>query len=513
LPYRRWWSPSTFSEKEARARYIRNLYPALEAPTGLPLTAPGPEGRPLSLGDLERLAEQYSPVIRSNAAAVDAAKGAAQQAGAYPNPNFAYEYDTVSTSAGRGTGYPGFMIEQVIKTGGKLKLQEAAAIMDLFTARLALRRARSDLHTQIRTAYLGVLVAQENVRINEALFRFTHGLYLVQVELSEKGAAAAYEPMGLRPLVLQAAVNVEQARYQYQASWRQLAAALGLPKMPPTEVVGRIDKLPVPEFDYDNVLERVLANHTDVGTAEIAIQKAQYNLEMAKLVPLPDVDVKIVAQKDNTAPPFKVAPSAQMTVTVPLWDQNKGGIRQAQSLLAQAAVGPEQAQLTLTGNLADAWNRYRTNRRLVETTRMQVYDQIRFYRAAYERRRSLPQDVAFADIVTAQQTLSGYIAAYLTALQAEWTAINDIANLLQTEDLFQAAPARDYRPLPDFEELLPPPCRKHGHCDGYVAPDGPFAPDAPPEQQPAPASEQAPTEEQAEPGNGRPEMLPPPETE
>ncbi len=439
---------------EQRRQYVRQLYPEIPPlPPERPL-ALGPEGRPISLADLQRLGETYSPTIKSAVAAVEAAKGAAKQAGAYPNPTFAYEHDTVETGP---AGYPGFFIDQVIKTGGKLTVAVAAATMDVLNAKLALRRARSDVRYAIRGNYFAVLVARENIKVSDALYRFTEEIYRVQVDLLDKGFAAPYEPMQLRPLVLQAQLNLIQARNQYEASWRQLSANLGLPDMPPSELDGRVD-MPVPVFEYNDVLAR-LGNHTDVLTALVSLQKAKYNLQAAKLVPLPDVDVRALVQKDYTTPPNQIAHSVSVTIPIPIWDQNKGGIHQAEMLLAQASVGPDQARNALINTLADAYYRYLTARRTVSISLQQVRDQVRAYRGLYARRQSLPGDVAFADVVTGQQTLATYIGNYITALGAQWQAVVDVANLLQTDDLFQGGPQEGMEPVPDLRFL--PPLPKH----------------------------------------------------
>jgi cobalt-zinc-cadmium efflux system outer membrane protein len=436
-----------------RHRYVMQMFPAIDPLPPLPRPAPSPLGHPLTLADLQQMGEEYSPTIKTAYAAVEAAKGTAFQAGQYPNPIMAYEHDTTATGS---AGYPGFYYDQLIKTGGKLTVAQAAATMDVFTAQLALRRARSDLRYAIRGSYFAVLVAQENLRISEALFTFTEYLYRTQVDFLDKGFGAAYEPMQLRPLVHQAQIAVITAQNQYLASWRQLAASLGLPNMPPTDLEGRIDRA-MPAFEYQVVLE-ALQNHTDVLTAQVAIKKAEYTLKLAKLTPMPDFDVRLLIQKDYTATPGQYVSSAVFSMPVPIWDQNKGGIRQAEWLLAQASVGPEQSRNALIGTLADAWNRYRTARRTVELGALQVRDQVRVYRGLYARRQSKPEDVGFGDLVTAEQTLIGYIAAYLTALGAQWQAIVDLANLLQTEDLFQTTPQQQgVEPLPDIRCLLPPP--------------------------------------------------------
>jgi cobalt-zinc-cadmium efflux system outer membrane protein len=441
-------------DRAERAQVIAELYPPIPPLPAEPPPAPGPEGHPLTLFELQHLAEEYSPAVKSAFAAVQAARGAAYQAGQYPNPTLAFEHDTVETGP---AGYPGFFFDQVIKTGGKLTVAQAAATMDVLSAELTHRRARADARNAVRGNYFAVLVALENLRVSDALFRFSEYLYRLQIDLLKSaGLAAGYEPMQLRPLVLQAQLNLLQARNQYHASWRQLAANLGLPDMPPSELEGQID-VPVPVFDYDAVLDR-LRNHTDVLTAQVAIEKAKYTLKQQKLVPLPDVELRLLVQKDYSTPPNQVAHSAVFSAQVPLWDQNLGGIRQAEWQLAQAAVGPEQTRNALIGTLADAFNRYQTARRAVEIAGQQIRDQVRVYRGIHDRRQRAATEVGFGDLVTAQQTLAGYVTGYVTALGQQWQAVVDVANYLQTEEIFQSAEHQQgVEPLPDLRHLLPPP--------------------------------------------------------
>jgi cobalt-zinc-cadmium efflux system outer membrane protein len=413
----------------------------------------------MTLADLQRLAARYSPAIKNAEGAVEAAAGAVTQAGAYPNPLFFFEQDTVGTG---NSGYNGFGLHQTVKTANKLKLQQAAAMMDLLNARLALKRAYSDLAYQVRTNYFAVLVALQGVKTNEALYEFTNNIYRVQVDLVAGAQAAPYEPLQLRPLALQARFNLVQAQNQYLSSWRQLTATLGVRNMPPTELAGRVD-MPVPVFEYNQVLAWVLTHHTDVITAHNSIEKAKFNLELAKVTPLPDVDVNLLVQKDSTSPPNLMVHSLQVTVPVPIFDQHAGGIKQAKGALVQALAAPEQTRNTLTATLADAYNRYVTQRENVEITMQQVRDQLRAYRNLYERHRAGdPNSPGFGDVVTAQQTLAGYIAGYVAALGLQWTAVADVANLLQTDDLFQIGPKKEMSPVPDLKQLmrpddLPPP--------------------------------------------------------
>jgi cobalt-zinc-cadmium efflux system outer membrane protein len=447
-------------DKADLEKYLAKLYPALAPLEEGPVLAPGPEGRPMTLADLQRLAGQYSPALRAAEKGVEAARGALRQSMAYPNPTFAYEGDTQGTLQ---AGYQGFSIDQVIKTGNKLQLQGAAATMDLFNAQLALRKARNDVAYQVRTNYFAVLVALENVRLSRVFARFTDEIYGNQINLVKGNEGAAYEPMQLRPLALQARFNLLQAVNQYRASWRQLAASLGLPEMPPSELAGRVD-LPIPQFVYDQVRVVMLARHTDVLTARNNIYKAEYLLKLAQVQPIPDVDVHVLVQKDYTTPPFYTVPSVTVGVPLPVWDRNQGGVHQAQANLAQAHDNLAVARNNLVVSLADAYNRYGTYKQQVDIALDQLTDQVRVYKHIYNRFRGGDQQVTFGDVVTAQQTLAGYLTGYLTALGVQWTAVVDVANLLQADDLFQGAQSRtdpDVSALDQVEALLQvPPYRE-----------------------------------------------------
>src|SRR5438132_11844188 len=171
--------PPNASEAEKKA-YRARYYPSLPPLPPLPKPEPGPFGHPLTLSELQQLAMANSPLLRQATSDVEAAEGAAKQAGAYPNPSFGYDSSNVNTA---GTaGYQGIFIEQMIKTAGKLKTAQASALMSLLNAQIALRRAQTDLMTQVRSNYFALLVAEKNLRLNEALAEFTERLYTVFVD-------------------------------------------------------------------------------------------------------------------------------------------------------------------------------------------------------------------------------------------------------------------------------------------------------------------------------------------
>jgi cobalt-zinc-cadmium efflux system outer membrane protein len=453
--------------EEVKAEYQRKFFPPLPPLGPEPPPAAGPNGNPLTLSDLQRLARANNPDIKRAVHNVQATEGAAIQAGLHPNPNFGYAADTISNAA--TAGFQGVFFEHMIKTAGKLELARQAASVDVANARVALRATENDVATRVRSAYFAVLVAQENVRVSRALTVFTEEVYRAGLDLLKGGFAVPYEPIQLRSQVYQARSSLVAARNSYQTAWRQLAGAIGLPGMPATQLAGRID-VALPVYQFEEAKARVLARHTDVLTAQNDILRAQLNLRLARITPIPDIDVQLKLQKDYTAPPHLWATSIQATVPIPVFDRNQGNILQAEAQLASAEEEPHKARDDLYSRLADAFGRYETNRATIAYFRDHILpDQVRGYQGLFRRFQTdtIPQRAAqlpvpvvsdvprFQDLVTAQQNLVTVIQSYLTTLNATWTAVVDVANLLQTDDLFQVSEREKVAPIP---ELCPLPC-------------------------------------------------------
>jgi cobalt-zinc-cadmium efflux system outer membrane protein len=464
------------TDEAGKLQAIRALYPPLPALPVAPTPLPGPNGQPYTLAALHQIAAANSPALIDAASDVQAAWGNLIQARAYPNPTMGLEVDP--SNDGSAAGVWGLFIDQPIKTFGKLRLAAAAAQKDLDNAELALKRARSDLATQVRNAYFAVLVAKESVRVNKALAEFTDEVYRFQEVLLERsGTAGNYEPAALRGQAYTARLAYKQAIQSYVTAWQQLVTAIGLRRMPLTEVAGRVDAF-IPYYDYDAVLAHVLAEHTDVRTARNAIDKARYNLKLAQVTPWPDVDVRVAILKEFALPPEKYVHTVQVGMPIPIWDQNKGNIIAAEAAQVRAAEEPHRVELNLTNTLELAYQNYKSNLDGLEYYRKYILpDQIRTYRGVFIR-RNVDLGVTFGDLVSAQQTLATSVGQYLTTLGLVWTYVVSVADLLQTDDLFQMAQPLEVPPLHDLDVLPSLPCCHPAACRpaGEVAPHAAAAP-------------------------------------
>lgn len=468
------------AEKKAiRKRILRPYLTPLESIGPNPEAVPGPGGKPVTLAQLQQMALSTAPQIRQAVAAVEAARGAALQAGLPPNPTFGYEGDTAGTTG--GAGYQGAFIDQVIRTANKLQLARAVATMDLRNAEIALRRAQMDLATRVRQAYFAILVAQENMRIHIALVRFTTAVYEFQFDQVAGGIAAAYEPLYLRMLAQQVRGAIVQARNAYVSAWVQMAAAVGTPGMPRYQLAGTIN-IPIPVFDYKAVMARVLQNHTDVLSANVSLYQARLSLKQAQVQPIPDVDVRFLLQKDYTGFPFELAHSLQVSMPIPVWNRNQGGIIQAQANLVQQSEEPHRVRTNLTSRLAIAFQAYRDNFALLHLYRDHILpDQVTVYQNVLRRYWNTPNLQAIGpapppalpmvatsplnlgDVVVAQQLLATAVENYISTLGALWQAVVNVTDLMQTPDMFtisaELTALEKLAPIPGEVGVLKPlPC-------------------------------------------------------
>jgi cobalt-zinc-cadmium efflux system outer membrane protein len=415
----------------------------------LPGAAPDLAAGVMGLDELQELARSNQPRLRAAAAAVETARGQMIQAGLPPNPNVGYEADTVRTA--NTNGYHGVYIQQTLITARKLGLAAEAAAVDHANASLDLQRTWYDVITEVRRQYFNTLAARQRLQLAEAFLQLSERAYRTQIDLVKAGAAAAYEPLQLRVLTTQARAAVIQAQQESLAAWRTLAAAVGLPDLPPSALDGRID-CPVPEIDYETAAARLLAIHTDLQIARNLISKNRTLVTLADRTPIPDINVGVVVQRDYTFSPGTTTYNLMLGGPVPVFDRNQGNRIAKRAELVRATQTVPQTEYELLAQLAPAYARYKSNRQLASSFRTSALrDQVRVYRGIYQRYHADPTGIAFNDIIVAQQTMSATLTQYVGILQAQWEGVVDVAELLQVDDIFQLGPAVDVAQIPQLD--------------------------------------------------------------
>jgi len=398
------------------------------------------------LEDLQQLARQNHPGLRAAAASVESTRGLMIQAGLPPNPNVGYQADTVRTL--NTLGYHGAYLQQTFILARKLGLAAQAAAVDYANAEVSQRKTWITVQSNVRRSYFQVLGARKRVVLSRALSELSESAYQAQIKLVVAGDAAPYEPLQLRVLTTQARASVIRAQQDSIAAWRTLAAAVGLPNLAPSALDGRID-CPVPEIIYENALARMTAVHTDLKIAENLIGKNRTLVTLADRVPIPDLNVGFVLQRDYTFTPGTNTYNLMVGGAVPVLNQNQGNRISARAELVRSIQLVADTENQLTGKLAPMFGTYEANRQIAKSFRTEALsDQVRAYRGIYQRYLTEPSGISFNDVIVGQQTVAGVLNQYIDVLQSQWQSTVDLGEMLQVDDLFQMGELSDVAEIP-----------------------------------------------------------------
>lgn len=425
-----------------RDQAIREAYPkpdTIKAPDSSFAT-----GQPATLGDLQALARQQSPVLRRAQADVEAAYGAVVQAGLYPNPTVGYQADQWQPNQrGGSAGQQGAFINQTIKWPGKLSLAQKVAGFDFLNAQVGVRRAEVEVTAAVRSAYFGVLIARQSVQTNRALAELADEVYRILLKQVAIGEAAGYEPLQIYAQAAQARLALTQAEANERSAWQQLAAAIGQPNLKPIPLAGRADVIP-PRFKPE-VLQAALEQHTDLLTARNSIDQAEVDLRQQQLVPYPDLLTNAAVQHDYSSGNNQF--NLQLGVTLPVHDRNQGNVRQAAWKVARAREDLEAKRNDLRAKLAEAIGRYEASIAAAKTLQEQVLPNLtRSYRAMVRRYQAEPEKVSQNDLIVAQQNLGQALQQSLSALDSQWKAVVDVLATVQQDELFATGNEPKARP-------------------------------------------------------------------
>ena len=416
-----------------------SIVPAVAIGRATESSAPPTAG---DLAEYQRVAVEASPAVKQAAADVAAARGAALQAGLHPNPTVGYQGDQIGS--GHTAGQQGVFVSQTFVTRGKLGLAQAAALAEVVRTELTFQQVQADVRAQVRARYFGLQAASEAVRVAEQMARTATALADRQRLLLESGQPVApHEVDQARALAAAAGAELDQARHRLTAARRQVVVLAGIapPVDPPPAA-------PLPDISLEQV-QRAIDAHTELRAAAAQVDRARFQLELARVTPYPNVEAQTYLQRDYQTRTGQVG--MQVGVALPVFDQNQGNIAAAEANLLRATHEAARARQDLNLRAAEVFERYTTNRRLADQYRAEILPaQEKAFSGLRKRFEQEPGRVSFSEVVLAQQTLANTYATYVRALTDAWQAVAELGRLAQTED-FGPAEIPDPRPVPGFD--------------------------------------------------------------
>jgi cobalt-zinc-cadmium efflux system outer membrane protein len=395
---------------------------------------------PLDLPVLWQLAIANNPSLRMAEADVEVARGAQFQAGRYPNPHFHFNEDTI----GSRTAPPGNMslqITQEIVTAGKRKLDMNIAARETDAAILGHMNRRFEVLTRLRRAYYAYLGAVESVEVNESAVSSLKKAVATTSDLVKAGKPR-YDLLRMEALLEEMKISLARSQFSVHSTWKQIAAEVGLPDLPPPEKgVGSLFGTG-PSWDAEEIWQRVQAANRSLQQAAAEVEGARLVIDRARAEAIPNITVG--AGYVNAAVESTAGAIITVETPLPLWDCKQGHVHEAQARWAKAEANLDNLRASLSAAVADAFARYQAASRQVEKLSKEVLPRYQDTVDTLLKNLELGGgNVVFLDVVTSEQSLISTRLTLVEARQALWQAVADLEGLMQidiSEDCRSAFP-------------------------------------------------------------------------
>ena len=365
----------------------------------------------LSLAELEAMALGNHPGLRRAVARLQAARGRWVQAGLPPNPRVGYTAGEIGNEG--QAGQQGGMVAQQLITGGKLRLNRAVARGDIMRSQRELAAQQGRVINDVRSAFYDVLAAHRRLLIAQRLVAISQEAVATAEALVQAQEASQADLLQAKIEADTTTIVLNNARNRYDAAWRTLAAAVGVPDLPPQPLAGKLED-DGRVFEFEEALARVIRESPEVAAAWANVNRARWALARARVEPIPNLNLQGSVQYDD-ASGFTIA-GAQLSMPIPIWNRNQGGIREAAGNLAAARADALRLELSLQQRLAAAFERYANARQQVERYRGSIIPNAKrtldMVLLAY-RQGEFP----YIRLLTAQRTFFQANLAYVDALR------------------------------------------------------------------------------------------------
>jgi outer membrane protein, heavy metal efflux system len=377
--------------------------------------------RRISLGEAIQRLESQNLELRLAREEVSAAEARIAAAGVLPNP-------ALSASREQLSGDPGVYHESILQVGqtlpigGQRGLRREAARQTAEAARARFDGVRLRLVSEVHRAYLRAAAAESDLA---GLAETTEVFRRVE----ESGRRRLAE--GDISRFDQSRLQIERARYETLLARARLALAeasgeLTLLVAPdsvgaqtlilPSERLSELATVVI-HSDVETAL-LAAASRADVHAAEAEIEAAEAGLTLQRRLRIPDVTLS--GGYKHQADGYQGA-VVGVSVPLPLWDRNRGGIAEAEANLAAARTRREWALRRAESEIRRAWETRRSieeRRRLIgETLLPESAGLLETARLAYaEGEMSLIELLDAADAYWgARESVTALLADYLSA--------------------------------------------------------------------------------------------------
>jgi cobalt-zinc-cadmium efflux system outer membrane protein len=305
------------------------------------------------------LASQYN---------IDVAKALTIQARIWENPNLTAQLNAYNPERNQyfdigKDGQKAFGIEQLIYLGGKKRNEVQLAQTNEQVAELQFNDLLRNLKLQLRKSFYTVYYNSRSLETTDNQLTHIENLINSYSAQEQKGNIPLKDVVRLQSLYL----NFKNERMQVVTDNIEELANLQLLLNETQTVIPVIKEadfnkylIAIP-FDLKNLENVAIVNRPDYLAKQKNIEANALNLKWQKSLSVPDITLG--AAYDQRSGAFNKEANLTLGIPLPLWNKNKGNIKQAESILAQSKIEQQNFNLQLETEITAAWNKWDESRK------------------------------------------------------------------------------------------------------------------------------------------------------
>ena len=374
------------------------------------------------------LALRHNPSLSGFSAEVRARESAALQAGLLPNPELGVEVENFGGKdalAGVDGAETTIAFSQLVELGGKRGNRRMVATLDKHLAEWDYQSKKLDVLAATAKAFVEVLIAQEQVALNDELLKLAEQTTTAVNEKVDAGKVSPIEKSRAQIELATARTEASRAVRELEAARRRLAGFWGGERANFGRAVGQLgDISAVPD---EESLKVFLSNNPDLArwTAEIERSEAALRLARSEAVP----DLTLSAGVRNFQETGDNAFVVGVSIPIPFFNRNQGGVSEARARIDKAQSEQQAVKIGLVTDLSDTWQKLSA----AYTEAIGLRDEILpIAQATYESTELGYREgkLDFLQMLDAQRTLFTVKRQYLLALGAYHLARIDMERLV-----------------------------------------------------------------------------------
>ena len=384
-------------------------------------------GPVVTLSDAIQKAIDASPRLKSAAAGLEAAKGAEDQAGYWPNPELGFEAENVAGGgqfSGTDSAEYTYGLSQRVEIGGKRSARKNAAQAVREAANSDVLAERLNLERDIHIAYSEVLAEAEALKLAIDQEQLAKG---VLATVSKRVDAAAEPEIQRSKAEVAYATSViarEQEERQLKIAKEKLARLWGASTLDVSLDHAHFFELQAPTaiHSYREKLDRI------PDMQRLAYLKAEkeslLELEKAQAIPDPNFSLGVRDFRDSGDQAFIFG----VSLPIPVLNQNSGNVAKARAEVTQVESDARQAELMLEQQLTENWQQWNTafsEAERMQTTLLPAAEKaFKLARSGYEKGK-----FPYLEVLDAQRTLFNARAQYHDSLKRYHSARANVERL------------------------------------------------------------------------------------